>query len=405
MGASQRGDGPAHAGRPLRARRADRLRRHGRGLAGPGHLLGRPVAVKVLRSEYTGDPTFLARFRAEATHAAALSHPNIAAVYDYGEVVSSTTASTSPTWSWSSCTASRCRPCCASEGPLGTEATLSVLRQTAVALAEAHHVGLVHRDVKPGNILVAPGRPGEDHRLRHRLVGRQRAAHPGRPGARHPAVPLAGDGGRRAAHPRLRRLLPRPGRLRVPHRSARVHRGQPGDRGPQAGGGGPAAAAGRPARRACANWWTSRSPRTPASGSPTATRSSPRSTGCGPATPRPPAGPTPGRSPGRVRQRPRGRRRPGARGGCATLLPAVAALLVGVGVVVALALTRGGATPAAADAPPGPVSSPRRSRRSRWTAPATSAVRSTRWPLELAALGLTVDRRAAGGGRRADRDA
>ena len=49
-------------------------------------LLGRPVAVKVLRSEYTGDPTFLARFRAEAQHAASLSHPNIAAVFDYGEV-------------------------------------------------------------------------------------------------------------------------------------------------------------------------------------------------------------------------------------------------------------------------------------------------------------------------------
>jgi serine/threonine-protein kinase len=47
--------------------------------------LHRPVAVKVLRSEYTGDPTFLARFRAEAQHAASLSHPNIAAVFDYGE--------------------------------------------------------------------------------------------------------------------------------------------------------------------------------------------------------------------------------------------------------------------------------------------------------------------------------
>ena len=47
--------------------------------------LHRPVAVKVLRSEYTGDPTFVARFRAEAQHAASLSHPNIAAVFDYGE--------------------------------------------------------------------------------------------------------------------------------------------------------------------------------------------------------------------------------------------------------------------------------------------------------------------------------
>jgi len=47
--------------------------------------LHRSVAVKVLRSEYTGDPTFVARFRAEAQHAASLSHPNIAAVFDYGE--------------------------------------------------------------------------------------------------------------------------------------------------------------------------------------------------------------------------------------------------------------------------------------------------------------------------------
>src|SRR4051812_28211700 len=46
--------------------------------------LHRTVAVKVLRSEYTGDPTFVARFRAEAQHAASLSHPNTAAVFDYG---------------------------------------------------------------------------------------------------------------------------------------------------------------------------------------------------------------------------------------------------------------------------------------------------------------------------------
>src|SRR3712207_3219909 len=49
-------------------------------------LLQRTVAVKVLRSEYTGDATFLARFRAEARHAAVLAHEGIAAVHDYGEV-------------------------------------------------------------------------------------------------------------------------------------------------------------------------------------------------------------------------------------------------------------------------------------------------------------------------------
>ena len=48
--------------------------------------LGRPVAVKVLRSEYADDPTFVERFRAEGRHAAMLSHPGIASVFDYGEV-------------------------------------------------------------------------------------------------------------------------------------------------------------------------------------------------------------------------------------------------------------------------------------------------------------------------------
>ncbi|MCZ2806986.1 protein kinase [Modestobacter sp. VKM Ac-2983] len=118
-------------------------------------LLGRAVAVKVLRSEYTGDELFLARFRAEAHHAAALSHPNIAAVYDYGEepavdgsgehlaylvmeLVEGQSLST----------------VLAREGSLTPDRTLDVLRQTASALAAAHAAGVVHRDVKPGNVLV-----------------------------------------------------------------------------------------------------------------------------------------------------------------------------------------------------------------------------------------------------------
>ena len=76
-------------------------------------LLGRPVAVKVLRSEYTGDPTFRARFRAEAQHAAALSHPNIAAVFDYGEAVATDGSDENLAFLvmelWR---ASRSRPCC-----------------------------------------------------------------------------------------------------------------------------------------------------------------------------------------------------------------------------------------------------------------------------------------------------
>jgi hypothetical protein len=118
-------------------------------------LLSRPVAVKVLRSEYTGDPTFRARFRAEAQHAAALSHPHIAAVYDYGETEAAD--GSGETLAYLVMELVEGEPLSAvlrRETRLDATATLDVLQQTASALAEAHRVGLVHRDVKPGNILV-----------------------------------------------------------------------------------------------------------------------------------------------------------------------------------------------------------------------------------------------------------
>ncbi|GAA3179640.1 hypothetical protein GCM10010531_37100 [Blastococcus jejuensis] len=119
--------------------------------------LHRPVAVKVLRSEYTGDPTFVARFRAEAQHAAALSHPNIAAVFDYGEATAQD--GTGETLAYLVMELVEGEPLSAllaRQGRLDTETTLSILRQTAFGLGEAHQAGLVHRDVKPGNILVRP---------------------------------------------------------------------------------------------------------------------------------------------------------------------------------------------------------------------------------------------------------
>jgi serine/threonine-protein kinase len=119
--------------------------------------LHRPVAVKVLRSEYTGDPTFVARFRAEAQHAASLSHPNIAAVFDYGEETAQD--GTGETLAYLVMELVEGEPLSAlvaREGALGAETTLSLLRQTAFGLGEAHRAGMVHRDVKPGNILVRP---------------------------------------------------------------------------------------------------------------------------------------------------------------------------------------------------------------------------------------------------------
>jgi eukaryotic-like serine/threonine-protein kinase len=120
-------------------------------------LLGRPVAVKVLRSEFTGDPTFLARFRAEAQNAAALSHPNIACVFDYGETVARDGSGETLAYLVMELVEGRpLNQVIRESGGLDTDTTLRILGQTAAGLAEAHRAGMVHRDVKPGNILVTP---------------------------------------------------------------------------------------------------------------------------------------------------------------------------------------------------------------------------------------------------------
>jgi hypothetical protein len=116
--------------------------------------LGRTVAAKVLRSEYTTDPSFLIRFRNEARHTAALSHPNIASVYDYGESTQDGQRVAYLVMEYVE--GKPLVTVLAEQGRLSSELTLDVVGQAADGLSAAHDAGMVHRDIKPGNLIVRP---------------------------------------------------------------------------------------------------------------------------------------------------------------------------------------------------------------------------------------------------------
>jgi eukaryotic-like serine/threonine-protein kinase len=113
-------------------------------------VLSRPVAVKRLRDGYAGQPEAMERFRAEARHAGALSHPAIAQVYDYGEA-----EPPSPPFLVMEFMDGPSLAGLLASGPLDPADAMDVLAQVAAGLAAAHAAGLVHRDIKPANLLVA----------------------------------------------------------------------------------------------------------------------------------------------------------------------------------------------------------------------------------------------------------
>jgi serine/threonine-protein kinase len=111
-------------------------------------LLNRPVAIKVLHANFASDQAFVARFRREAQAAANLSHPNIVAIYDWGqeagtyfmvmELIRGQTL----------------RQILKTEGVLQPRRAAEIAAETAAALSIAHQHGVYHRDIKPGNIMI-----------------------------------------------------------------------------------------------------------------------------------------------------------------------------------------------------------------------------------------------------------
>jgi beta-lactam-binding protein with PASTA domain/tRNA A-37 threonylcarbamoyl transferase component Bud32 len=116
--------------------------------------LGREVAVKVLRHDLARDPSSQVRFRREAQAAASLNHPAIVAVYDTGE--DRTPSGATPYIVMEYVEGETLRDVIRREGRLSPERAMSLTADICAALDFSHRNGIVHRDVKPGNVMITP---------------------------------------------------------------------------------------------------------------------------------------------------------------------------------------------------------------------------------------------------------
>ena len=110
--------------------------------------LGRKVAIKMLHDRYANDTQFVERFRREATHAAGLSHPNVVSIFDRGE------AGGSYFIVMEYVEGRTLKELIVTRGPCPVPVAISYVRQVLAALRYAHRNGIVHRDIKPHNVLV-----------------------------------------------------------------------------------------------------------------------------------------------------------------------------------------------------------------------------------------------------------
>ncbi|MGD1366310.1 Stk1 family PASTA domain-containing Ser/Thr kinase [Mycobacterium seoulense] len=115
--------------------------------------LHRDVAVKVLRADLARDPSFYLRFRREAQNAAALNHPSIVAVYDTGEA--DTPTGPLPYIVMEYVDGVTLRDIVHTEGPLPPRRAIEIIADACQALNFSHQAGIIHRDVKPANIMIS----------------------------------------------------------------------------------------------------------------------------------------------------------------------------------------------------------------------------------------------------------
>ena len=124
--------------------------------AGVDARLGRKVAIKLLRPDLATDPVFRSRFRREAQDAAKMSHPSIVRIFDAGEetVTAAAGFTVQQPFIIMELVDGRTLANLIAAGPLDPHQSVGIMDQVLTALEYSHRAGLVHRDVKPGNIMI-----------------------------------------------------------------------------------------------------------------------------------------------------------------------------------------------------------------------------------------------------------